>query len=129
MVELLRLEALALLARRAKASLDRRGGSRLRGRVMGLPSHGHTHFLFPVSSFYTSHPLNPSTSTVYHLFFLLHFRNFSQLLFHTLSINMAPIALTPPAEQAKELAFEQLPDTSNMGTTRKIICFSGRETA
>ncbi|CZT19220.1 probable 2,3-diketo-5-methylthio-1-phosphopentane phosphatase, putative [Ramularia collo-cygni] len=37
---------------------------------------------------------------------------------------MAPIALTPPAEQARELAYEQLPDASNMGTSRKIICFS-----
>jgi hypothetical protein len=44
---------------------------------------------------------------------------------------MAPIAITPPAieaksfENAKVLQKPTSVDTSNIGTKRKIICFSG----
>lgn len=42
---------------------------------------------------------------------------------------MAPIAITPPAVEVKSLESLKTPsinvDTSNMGTKRKIICFSG----
>ncbi|SMR52736.1 unnamed protein product [Zymoseptoria tritici ST99CH_1A5] len=37
---------------------------------------------------------------------------------------MAPMAITPVEEQSRQLAAEQLPNAGNMGTTRKIICFS-----
>jgi hypothetical protein len=36
------------------------------------------------------------------------------------------MAITPVDEQARELAATQVPNVGPMGTTRKIICFSGK---
>jgi hypothetical protein len=39
---------------------------------------------------------------------------------------MAPIAITPPAVEAKRPSLHRV-DTAALGTKRKIICFSGTD--
>lgn len=46
--------------------------------------------------------------------------------YYTTIVIMAPVAITPPPVEVKARPGLQRTNTANMGTRRKIICFSGK---